>query len=74
MNIIQKIKNEKPWSSTSKYYVAFHMVLFAILWSWALWMLSEPPLEEPNYIDPMDTSITEKIAGRPSHMNSKVGC
>lgn len=32
MNIFKKIKQERPWSSTSKYFVAFHWTLFAILW------------------------------------------
>ena len=32
MNIIKKIKEERPWSSNSKYFVWFHWTLFAVLW------------------------------------------
>jgi hypothetical protein len=32
MIIFKKIKQERPWSSTSKYFVPFHWTLFAILW------------------------------------------
>ena len=32
MNVIKKIREERPWSSTSSYFVWFHWTLFAVLW------------------------------------------
>lgn len=32
MNIFKKIKQERPWSSTSRFFIMFHWTLFAILW------------------------------------------
>jgi hypothetical protein len=49
MNIFKKIKQERPWSSTSKYFVPFHWTLFAILWIGFLSMDAKADHNEDNY-------------------------
>lgn len=39
---LREIRAERPWSSDSKYFVAFHWTLFAIIWGVTLYIMSDP--------------------------------
>ena len=73
-NIFKRIAHERPWSSESKYFVWFHLILFTLIWSFTMVSIRHlDPVEEPLYIDPVDTSITERIARIPHAMHSNGG-
>jgi hypothetical protein len=50
-DIFLQIKHEKPWSSTSRFYVALHLTLFTLIWGFALYVLSDRHEMDKMYLD-----------------------
>ncbi len=55
MSIIQKIINERPWSSSSEFFIPFHVCIWILIILFSVWLNSIGGSETPMYIDPVDT-------------------
>jgi len=56
-------KTGRPWSSKSRFYVAFHLTLFMILWTLLLVSVNNRELDERFYIDPYTPSEILPMVG-----------
>jgi len=62
MSIIQKIINERPWSSSSEFFIPFHVCIWILIILFSIWLNSSGGSEEPLYIDPMNTEETSRLS------------
>jgi len=62
MSIIQKIINERPWSSSSEFFIPFHVCIWILIILFSLWLNSNGGSNEPLYIDPMNTEETSRLS------------
>jgi hypothetical protein len=62
MSIIQKIINERPWSSSSEFFIPFHVCIWILIILFSVWLNSIGGSETPMYIDPVDTEETSRIS------------
>ena len=69
----QRLLDEKPWSSSSEYYIPLHMTIWALILLGIILIGTQNDSKDRMYIDPIDTTLTESIALRPSLLHSKVG-
>ena len=72
-SLYQRLLDEKPWSSSSEYYIPLHMTIWALFLICIILLGTQNDSKDRLYFDPIDTTITDNIAGRPSHIDSKVG-
>ena len=61
MSIIQKIINERPWSSSSEFFIPTHVCIWILIILFSIW-LNQGGSEEPLYIDPIDTEETSRLS------------
>jgi len=61
MSIIQKIINERPWSSSSEFFIPFHVCIWILIILFSIWLNSNGR-SEPLYIDPVDTKETSRLS------------
>ena len=61
MSIIAKIIKERPWSSSSEFFIPFHVCIWILIIMFSIW-LNQGGSEIPHYIDPVDTSETERLS------------
>ncbi len=67
-HIIQRLLDEKPWSSSSEYFIRIHVLIWILLLLFTLWIgtFSNGGLnEEPLYIDPIPLNDAERIVVTP---------
>lgn len=61
MSIIQKIINERPWSSSSEFFIPTHVCIWILIILFSIW-LNQGGSEKPLYIDPIDTEETSRLS------------
>lgn len=61
MSIIAKIIKERPWSSSSEFFIPFHVCIWILIILFSIWLNSNGG-SEPLYIDPIDTEETSRIS------------
>jgi hypothetical protein len=57
----QYLPSPRPWSSASEYYIPTHVVIWVLIIFFTLWLNSNGGSETPMYIDPVDTTTTERL-------------
>ena len=62
MSIIQKIINERPWSSSSEFFIPTHVCIWILIILFALWLNSEGGSDIDMYIDPVDNEETSRLS------------
>ena len=65
--LIQRLLDEKPWSSSSEYFIRTHVLIWILLLLFTLWIgtVFDGGLEEPIYIDPIPLNDAERIVYTP---------
>lgn len=62
-NIIQRILDERPWSSSSEYFIPTHVFVWILIVLFALWLDSTGGSnDEIHYIDPIHNDVTERMS------------
>ncbi len=63
MSIIRKILNEKPWSSSSDFFIPFHMIIWILIIMFAIWLDEKGgSTDDIHYIDPIHNETTERMS------------
>ena len=62
MSIIQKIIKERPWSSSSEFFIPTHVCIWILIILFSIWLNSNGGSEKPLYIDPIDTEETSRLS------------
>ena len=62
MSIIQKIINERPWSSSSEFFIPTHVCIWILIILFSIWLNSNGGSNKPLYIDPIDTEETSRLS------------
>jgi len=62
-NIFKRLLDEKPWSSSSEWFIPTHVFIWILIILFALWLDSiGGSKEEIHYIDPIHNDITERMS------------
>ena len=67
-SLYQRLLDEKPWSSSSEYFIRTHVLIWILLLLFTLWIgtfSNGGSIEEPLYIDPIPLNDAERIVVTP---------
>ncbi len=61
-NIFKRVLDEKPWSSSSEWFIPTHVFIWFLIVLFALWLDSIGGSDMPHYVDPISNEQTERMS------------